>query len=173
MMNTPDRLEQFIRTHRESLDDQRAPAHLWHRIDRELHPGEVRVHRMWRWAAVAASGLILLMSGYLIGTRTPAAPPIAGWSEYQETECYYQTRIAQKMDEIKQVGAEPEVLADMQMLDEVYQDLRRQLFDDPNADPQWILSAMIRHQQQKLEIMEKILTHIDKYKPNEKQLHPM
>lgn len=166
-MNTPDRqLESFVRTHREAFDDRTAPAGLWNRIDRDLRPVRT-VHPIWKWTAVAASALLLVLSGYLFGLRTPKAPPVAGWSEYQEAEAYYTTAISEKMDQIRQVGADQEVLEDIRMLDDVYEQLRSELFDDPNADPQLILSTMIRHHQQKLDIMEKILERIDKYKKHE------
>jgi len=166
-MNEQDRqFESFVRSHRDAFDDRTAPAGLWHRIDRDLRPVRT-VHPVWKWTAVAASALVLVLSGYLFGLRTPKAPAVAGWSEYQETEAYYTTAISQKMDQIRRVGAEQEVLQDIQMLDDVYEQLRAELFDDPNADPQLILSTMIRHQQQKLDIMEKILQRIDKYQPND------
>ena len=102
-----------------------------------------------------------------------ARPDIAGWKEYQETEQYYESRIQAKMDKIKTLTVSDEVMGDIQVLDDVYQQLRTQLLEDPNADSQVLLSAMIRHQQQKLEIMEKILNRVDKYKTNEKEGHEM
>ena len=66
-----------------------------------------------------------------------------------------------------------QVLTDIQVLDEVYEQLRKQLLEDPNADTELLLSAMIRHQQQKLDIMEKILNRVDKYQSNESSNHEM
>ena len=77
------------------------------------------------------------------------------------------------MDKIKTLAVSNEVTADLQVLDDIYMQLRTQLTDDPNADPQVLLNAMIRHQQQKLAIMEKILTQVDKYKKNEKDSREM
>jgi hypothetical protein len=171
-MNADNRIEEFIRTNRAAFDHLEAPTGLWRKIDRDLRP-RAGVHPLWKWAAVAASAMLLVSVGYLFGSREDAMPAVAGWAEYQEAEKYYANEIAQKMDEIRLVGAEEQVLEDMKMLDAVYAELRQQLFDDPNADPQVILSAMIRHQQQKLDLMEKILNRIDKYQRHEGKAHPM
>jgi hypothetical protein len=76
------------------------------------------------------------------------------------------------MEEIRSLQVSDEVLADIRILDDVYYELKTQLIEDPNADSQLLLSAMIRHQQQKLEVMEEILNRVDKYKSNE-QSHQM
>jgi hypothetical protein len=171
-MNTDNRIEDFIRANREEFDHLKAPTGLWRKIDRDLRP-QVGVHPLWKWAAVAASALLLVSVGYVFGSREVAPPAVAGWAEYQEAEQYYASEIAQKMDEIRNVGAEEQVLEDIKMLDAVYAELRQQLFDDPNADPELILSAMIRYQQQKLDLMEKILNRIDKYQRHESKAHSM
>ena len=71
------------------------------------------------------------------------------------------------MEKVRTLPVGEEVLNDIQVLDEVYQELRKQLLEDPNANAELLLSAMIRHQQQKLGIMEKVLHHVDKYQSNE------
>lgn len=168
-MNRGPSLEDFIRDHRAEFDDLKAPARVWQKLDQR----SPRVHSLWKWSAVAASALLLVSLGYIFGARVYDRTDIAGWEEYQETEQYYESRIQAKMEKIKTLAVSDEVLADIQMLDDVYQQLRTQLLEDPNADTQVLLSAMIRHQQQKLEIMEKILTRVDKYKTNEKDAHEM
>lgn len=165
-MSKRSSLEDFIRDHRTEFDDLRAPKGVWQRLD-QRNP---RVHHLWRWYAVAASALLLISIGYIFGTRIHSGSNIAGWKEYQETEQYYESRIQSKMDKIKTLTVSHEVMADIQVIDEVYQQLKNQLLQDPNADPQVLLSAMIKYQRQKLEIMEKILNRVDKYKPNEKQV---
>ena len=168
-MKTRSTLEDFIRDHKSEFDDLKAPAGVWQRIDQS----KPKVHHLWKWSAVAATALLLVSLGYIFGTSFHTGPDIAGWKDYQETEQYYESRIQSKMDKIKTLAVSDEVMADIQVLDDVYQQLRTQLLEDPNANPQVLLSAMIRHQQQKLEIMEKILTRVDKYKTNEKEGHEM
>ncbi len=168
-MNKRSSLEDFIREHRSEFDDLKAPSGLWEKIDQR----KPQVHSLWKWSAIAASALLLISVGYIFGTRVNRQPEIAGWKEYQETEQYYESRIQSKMDQIKTLPVSDEVTADIQVLDDVYQQLRTQLLEDPNANSQVLLNAMIHHQQQKLEIMEKILNRVDKYKTNEKEGHQM
>ena len=168
-MKRQDSLEDFIRDNRASLDDLKAPDRVWARINKKDRP----VQSLWKWTAMAASALLLIAVGYIFGIRTQAQPEIAGWDEYKEAEQYYQDRIDRKMEKIKTLPVSQEVLTDIQVLDEVYEQLRKQLLEDPNADAELLLSAMIRHQQQKLDIMEKILNRVDKYQSNESSNHEM
>ena len=162
-MKKEDRLETFIRANRAAFDDRKAPEMMWERI----MPPQAKSYRLWKWTAVAASALLLVAVGYIAGLKTTSAPQVAGWEEYQEAEKYYEAKIAGKMEKIKSLPVGDEVMADIQVLDEVYNDLRRQLLEDPNANTELLLSAMIRHQQQKLDIMEKVLNRVEKYKSNE------
>ena len=162
-MEHKDRLEEFIRSNRESFDDLKAPAGLWERVAPKQKP----VFHLWKWSAIAASALLLVAVGYIMGMKKYNEPTIAGWEEYQEAEKYYQTRINRKMEEIKTLPVSEEVMKDIQVLDEVYAQLREQLLEDPNANTELLLSAMIRHQQQKLDVMEKILSRVDKYQKSE------
>lgn len=168
-MKSRPTLENFIREHRSEFDDLKAPEGVWKRVGTR----PTGVHHLWKWSAVAASALLLVAVGYIFGTKTEHGPDIAGWKEYQETEQYYETRIQSRMDRIKTMTVSDEVMGDIQVLDDVYHQLRTQLMEDPNANPQVLLNAMIRHQQQKLEIMEKIVNRVDKYKPNEKNSREM
>ena len=168
-MKDHDHLENFIRDNRTSFDDLKAPRGVWERIDQKDRP---TLH-LWKWTAVAASALLLVAVGYIFGMKTQSKPAIAGWDEYLETEKYYQGRIDRNMEKIKALPVGNEVMTDIQTLDDVYQELRKQLLEDPNADTQLLLSAMIRHQQQKLEIMEKIVDRVSKYKTNENDNHEM
>jgi hypothetical protein len=156
-------LEDFIRHHRADFDDLKAPPGVWNKISGE----KPKVHSLWKWSAVAASALLLLSLGYILGTQVQNKPAMAEWQEYEETEQYYESRISAKMDQIKTLPVRDEVMTDIRLLDEVYLQLKSQLMEDPNADAQVLLNAMIRHQQQKLEVMEEVLNRVDKYKSNE------
>ncbi len=165
-MSNKDSLEKFITTHRASFDDLKAPAGVWDRMDRKKTP----VHHLWKWSAIAASIMLLVAVGYIMGGMH-ANSRVDGWAEYQETQDFYQNRIDQKMDEVKALPVSDEVLSDLKMLDEVYAELKKQLLEDPNADANILLMAMVKHQQQKLEVLEKIISRINKYKTNENNNH--
>lgn len=162
-------LEDFIRDHRDDFDDLKAPPGVWNKISGE----KPKVHLLWKWSAVAASALLIMSLGYILGTNVRKEPAMAEWQEYQETEQYYESRISAKMEQIKTLPVRDEVMTDIRVLDEVYLQLKTQLMEDPNADAQVLLSAMIRHQQQKLEVMEEVLNRVDKYKSNEQDVIKM
>jgi hypothetical protein len=166
-MEHKDSLEQFIISHRAAFDDKKAPAGVWAKLDKKDAP----VHHLWKWSAIAASALLLMAIGYIIGDHMNAGNQTARWAEYQETEQFYQTRINQKMDEVKALPVSHEVLNDLQMLDEVYDELKKQLLADPNADANVLLMAMVKHQQQKLDVLEKIINKMNKYNKNENRNH--
>ncbi len=162
-------LENFIKENRNAFDDLKAPDRVWEKID----PGPKSVTVIWKWSAVAATALLLIAIGYILGIQKNSSPDVEGWSEYEETEQYYESRIQEKMDQIKTLNVGDEVMADIKILDDVYHEMKTQLLEDPNADAQMLLSTMIRHQQQKLEVMEEILHRVDKYQTPEQQNHEM
>lgn len=166
-MRNKDSLEKFITNNRSSFDDLKAPSRVWTQIEKKDRP----VFHMWKWSAVAASALLLIAIGYILGDRANAPVQNEQWAEYQETENFYQARVSQKLDEIKSLPVSEEVLSDIQMLDDVYDDLRRQLMDDPNADARILLTAMVKHNKQKLEVLEKIISRVNKYQKNKNQNH--
>lgn len=162
-----DPLEEFIRSNRASFDDLKAPPRVWKRIDK----GSAPVHHLWKWSAIAASALLLLAVGYIIGNSGHQGYHTQEWAEYQEAEKYYQTRVNQKIKEVEKLPVSDQVLNDLQMLDKVYEELRRQLLEDPNADPQVLLAAMVKHQQEKLDVLEKIINRLNKYNHQKSENH--
>ncbi|HJW31305.1 MAG TPA: hypothetical protein VJ508_18885 [Saprospiraceae bacterium] len=158
-----DNLARFIHENRDAFDDLKAPSGMFDKI----MPRDNKVSPLWKWMAVAASALLLISVGYMVGTKASPESRIAGYTEFQEAENYYQGRIDQKMELIKNLPVHDEVMSDIKVLDEVYEQLRKQLLDDPNADSKVLLHAMIKHQKQKLQVMDEILQRVEKYKSTE------
>lgn len=158
-----DSLERFIHENRDAFDDLKAPKGMFEKI----MPQDRKVSPMWKWMAVAASALLLILSGYIVGMKSSPEARVAGWDEFQEAEQYYQSKIDSKMELIKTLPVSHEVMSDIQVLDDVYADLRKQLLEDPHADSKVLLNAMIKHQKQKLEVMDEILNRVEKYNKNE------
>jgi len=113
---TTESISNFIRDHRASFDDLKAPDRVWARINKQDRP----VQSFWKWTAIAASALLLIAVGYVFGIRTQAQPEIAGWDEYKEAEQYYQDRIARKMEKIKTLPVGQEVVTYIKVLYELY-----------------------------------------------------
>lgn len=168
-MSKKKSIEEFVRDHRDAFDDLKAPSRVWPKIIQETR----QVVSWWKLIAIAASILLLISVGYIIRSETQPGFQMAGWDEYLATEKYYEMQIKVKMDQIKTLQVGDEVLADIKILDDVYQDLKTQLIQYPNADGQILLSAMIRRQKQKLEVMEEILNRFGKYKNHDHEGHQM
>ena len=158
-----DSLERFIHENRDAFDDLKAPKGMFEKIV----PSDRAANPFWKWMAIAATALLLISVGYIAGTKTNPEARVAGWEEFQEAEQFYQSKIDAKMELIKTLPVSNEVMSDIQVLDEVYGQLRKQLLEDPNADSKILLHAMIKHQKQKLDVMDDILNRVEKYKTNE------
>ena len=81
-----------------------------------------------------------------------------------DTEAFYTMQIDDKLADIEHVAGEiePDVLAQIDLLDEEYQSLKDDLKD--NADSEEVINAMIGYYRLKLEMLEKILSEIEKNK---------
>ena len=116
-----DRLEEFIKQNRSSFDDLKAPADMWHKV----RPYKLRlVHASWKWIAVAASVLFLITAAFMAGSYQGRKDGMA-WKEFETTEQYYTQRVSAKMEQIRLLGVGEEVMSDIQVLDEVYHQLRK------------------------------------------------
>jgi hypothetical protein len=159
-----DNLEKYIRNNKDAFDDLKAPSKAWRGIERRMEP---KVHHLWKWSAVAASALLLVAVGYILGMKANPTDTIAGWDQFEKAEEFYQSRINVKLDKIKALPVSDDVMADIKVLDEVYQQLREELLQDPNADANVLLATMIKHQKQKLEVLDKILDRVNQHEPSE------
>jgi hypothetical protein len=159
-----DNLEKYITDNKAAFDDLKAPPSVWKGIERKLEP---KVHHIWKWSAMAASALLLVAVGYIFGMRSSATDTIAGWEQFEKAEEFYQSRINVRLDKINALPVSDEVMADIKVLDEVYQQLREELLRDPNADAHVLLATMIKHQKQKLEVLDKILDRVNQHEPSE------
>jgi len=87
--------------------------------------------------------------------------PIAKVPEWQETEKFYTSQIQEKMQvlETKRGKLDHSVFDDLNMLDEAFIELKKDLQD--NADNQEVIEAMIQSYKIKLQILEDILQEIE------------
>lgn len=163
-----DRLEDFVKQHREEFDLHQPDPSVWLKIN----PANVPVSRekkSLRWLRVAAT-VALIFAGssagiwFLSGGRgEEAAIASEIYMEMQETEQYYTRMMAERYNELQPyLASDPEagemLTADMEELDQVYEELKADL-DDNVANPE-IIEAMILNYRVKLEILEELLTQL-------------
>lgn len=159
-----NRLEEFVRGHRQDFDSYEPGEALWGKIEKKLDRGRKVKLRFYlsRAAAVAAIfALSFMAQHYIISDRNK----MAEIPELKEAEMYYSGLIDAKLQEIKPMLAEypdieHEMESDLSELDSVYSSLKNDLKD--NVANQEVIEAMIQNYRMRIDILEEMLHFLDK-----------
>ena len=167
-----DRLEEFVHNNKDSFDAFEPNPTIWQRIEkRKGHVIQLNWKQVaWRAAAVA----VIFAASWFINDLTDSQrqPQVAVESrtsneeqpqiikDLMEAEIYYTSQISMKRDELfilagNQPGVMEDVDSELIDLDNVYQELKKDLND--NAANEEILEAMIQNYRLKLQILEDML----------------
>ena len=169
-----DRLEDFVRQHREQFDLREPDPSVWLKIQPADTPVS-RERRSLRWLRVAAA-VAVIFAGSTAGVYFLRGGQVEKemhgselYQEIRETELYYSQMVSQRYDELRPYlasdpAAEEMLSLDMTALDEVYGQLKEDLKD--NASNPEVIEAMILNYRVKLEILEDLL-HQLKEKENQ------
>ncbi|MEN8230604.1 MAG: hypothetical protein ABFS38_20775 [Bacteroidota bacterium] len=169
-----DRLEDFVKQHQEQFDLHEPDPTIWLKINPANAP-LVKERNPLRWLRVAAA-IAMIFAGsaagiwFLTGNRAETDQLSNElFMEMQETEAYYSLMVSQRYDELKPyLASDPvanEMLTDdMEELDDVYNELKKDLRD--NASNPEVIEAMVVNYRVKLEILEDLL-HQLKEKENQ------
>jgi len=169
-----DRLEDFVRQHREQFDLREPDPSVWLKIQPADTPVS-RERRSLRWLRVAAA-VAVIFAGSTAGVYFLRGGQVEKemhgselYQEIRETELYYSQMVSQRYDELRPYlasdpAAEEMLSLDMSELDEVYGQLKEDLKD--NASNPEVIEAMILNYRVKLEILEDLL-HQLKEKENQ------
>ena len=161
-----DRLEDFVRQNREQFDLREPDPSIWLKIN----PANSRMkeRRSMRWLRVAAAVAIIFAGStagiyFLTGEKAETDQYSKLYREIQETEQYYSQMVNQRYEELKPFlasdpAAEEMLNMDMEELDEVYRELKKDLKD--NASNPEVIEAMILNYRVKLEILEDLLNQL-------------
>ena len=165
-----DRLEEFIKANRESFDLHEPDPSLWLRISPENQKLDKQKRRMI-WLRYAAA-IAIIFAGFSAGTyylRHGSAGDKSLQSELAreiyETENYYNQLVTEKYKELKAYLVNDQethemLLSDMEELDQIYNDLKKDLNDDV-SNPE-VIEAMIQNYRIKLDILEDLLSQLKK-----------
>lgn len=163
-----DRLEEFVKQHREQFDLHEPDPSIWLRVN-PANVKQEKGRRSMRWLRVAAA-IAVIFAGFsagvyfLSGGRAQSEQYSSDlYQEMQETEAYYNHMVSQRYDELKPFLAEnpaaSEMLdSDLEELDEVFVELKEDLKD--NASNPEVIEAMILNYRVKLEILEDLLNQL-------------
>jgi len=163
-----DRLEDFVKQQREQFDLHEPDPSIWLKINPANVP-MVKERRSMRWLRVAAAVAMIFAGStagiYFLTGEKAETDQFAGelYQEIQETEQYYSQMVSQRYEELQPFlmdnpGAEEMLNADMEELDEVYEELKEDLKD--NVSNPEVVEAMILNYRVKLEILEDLLNQL-------------
>ena len=170
-----DRVEDFVKQHREQFDLHEPDPSIWLKIDTGTHvdgKAESRTVRMerkpMRWLRIAAAVAMIFAGStagmyFLTGDRAETERGSALYQEILETEQYYSQMVSDRYAELQPLlvsnpAAKEMLLMDMEELDEVYSELKEDLKD--NASNPEVIEAMILNYRVKLEILEDLLIQL-------------
>jgi len=163
-----DRLEDFVKQNREQFDLHEPDPSIWLKINPENAPVAGK-RRSLRWLRVAAA-VAMIFAGSTAGiyflTGNRAEPDLYGsemYQEMQESEQYYNQMVNLRFQELQPYlasdpAAKEMLAADMDELDEVFEELKNDLKD--NVSNPEVIEAMILNYKVKLEILEDLLNQL-------------
>jgi hypothetical protein len=172
-----DRLEDFIRNHKEEFDIHEPGPELWSKIEQSVRPGRsIR----WTYYLSRAAIILLLIGASLVGQRlwmgkghngqNKTADVEVNIPELREAEVYYTGMINAKLEEVKPYlneypSLEEELNTDLWELDSVYISLKNDLKD--NVANQEVIEAMIQNYRLRITILEDMMEFLDSEKNDE------
>jgi hypothetical protein len=167
-MKNTDRLEDFIRGHREEFDYLEPSAKVWENIEANTKKGKtIKLYRYFpRIAAILVLGLIfsaiLFFNRNLSSNREQAANPEL--QELLDTEKYYAQQVNSKLEEIRKCYTTfPEIKSDVESdlneLESMYQSLKKDLMENISNKP--VIEAMIENNRYRLKLVDSVLEQIN------------
>jgi len=168
-----DRLEKHIQTNRDQFNDLEPEDGHFKRFREKLS----KYHRQknkFPWTVylkAAAVALLVVLSGLWVqdqiqGNQNQERLALERVSpELKEAHIYYTSLMEKKYERIQEFNFKNEaqkkmLLEELREMDAIYSNIREDLMTNPN-DPR-VVSALIRHYQMKLEVMNQIVQQLEK-----------
>jgi len=164
-----DSLEQFIQDNRKQFDTAEPDIAIWSKIVKELPKEETKVINFRRILSIAASVVVLLGMGVLIGlqiapTSNDHLATIA--PEFQEVEQFYNNKVnyqLAKLAKYQEEVSDPLIQQDLEELDQWMDQLHEQLLEVPKNQKEEIINAIIKNYKTKFQILERVLEHAQEH----------
>lgn len=175
----PKTLEHWIQQNREAMDSEVPDLRVWAGIEQSVAgkaSGKAKIIPMnWQRSLLRiAASITLLITGVGMGLwyahqgeKAEAGMAMSDVStEYAELEQYYQRDIAGKQVKLASFqGNQPaEVHEDLDEMDHVMEDLRKELADVPEANREQVVRAMIDNYKAKAAILQRVLERLESSK---------
>jgi anion-transporting ArsA/GET3 family ATPase len=149
-----DSLKEHVDAYEKDFELYPFDANDWDKIANRLDPPK-RKYRGWL-LGVAASLAVIFISTVLVFTNSDNTPI----SEVAEMEGFYQEAINQKISLVKNQLDDDRILEDLNAMDDAFADLKSDLED--NVDNEEVIMAMMENYRLKLQILEEILSKLEK-----------
>lgn len=157
-----DQLEDFIKNNRSAFDIDEPSPMVWAGVERSFRRNKLK--KIIRFSGIAASVLILISAGYFMGLRNGNGQINESlfanevqYNDFQEAQNFYTKEIDNKMVEVKDLGVESDVQNDLTQLDEIYNDLKKEMLNAQYKDKELLINLMINNYRTKIEILERII----------------
>ncbi|MEL6922637.1 MAG: hypothetical protein AAFO94_01230 [Bacteroidota bacterium] len=164
-----DKLEQFIREHREDFDQATPNLRVWAALNKNLseqQPAPKR-RRLMPLLRIAAAVVLLLSIGAAAGVyfsqpeQSETEWLAEQFPEFSETQAYYVQQVSEKMNQLQQYNYVSPINEDLIEIDGFIEELRQQLSETPRGSEATIINAMIQNYRTKLEILERVLNRLE------------
>lgn len=126
----------------------------WNEISKRVSPQKKKT-KAW-FIGVAASLAVLCISLVLVLTNSSSTQP----NELAEIEGFYQEEINQKISLVRNQLGDDKILQDLEAMDAAFTELKVDLSE--NVDNEEVIVAMMENYRLKLQILEEILTELEK-----------
>lgn len=169
-------IEQFVHKNRAAFDTETPNLKLWVAIEKRLYPTVAKqlVFKQWVWRIAAAITLLVVgASGGFYFKTTKEAANVAQTvnqiaPDFREAEQFYTQKVKTQLVKLAAYSSksDPSVLADLQQIDEMQKELKKELDEAPNATREDIVKRMIDNYKIKLGILERVLQHLEEHPTN-------
>ncbi len=158
-----DQLENFIRKHRADFDGSNPDPGLWNAIEDRLPRKEAKHFSIWKLTSVAAVGLVLVLSGVIVGLsmNDNGMKSTAEYIEFREAEQYYNMQLQQRVSALAEYSYDPTIDDDLDELQEVYNELSTELEDGMEPNKNDIIQALIQNYQTRVDLLERVLERLE------------
>lgn len=177
----PDEFETFVAINREAFDTATPPPQIEARILNQLAPATAggspapplqlshSRKRLLPLMGMAASVLVLIVAAFLIGNsrgyQSAESDLVAAElqrinPEYLETERFYKNEIETQFTRVKQVNNDPQLVADLEEIDQATAEIRASLLEVPESQRLELVEEMIRIYRTKLDILLRVQRQI-------------
>lgn len=163
-----EKVEKYIRENRYDFDSEIPNLKVWANIESSL-PAQKEGAKVltFNWLRRAAAAIALLIMGVGIGlfinNKSDNRATVGTLPEFKEAEEFYNLKMESQMTKLVSYNPDPSVLSDLKKVDEVRNELKKELEQTPDTNQEEIIRRLIQNYQTKLGILERVLNNIEEH----------